>query len=110
MIINPWMRGAAEISLPDDNDEGGSVYPDYRLNSTVQGSSSTYAGRDFSSSVHRSSRPQLTVEEINEQVAHEKLISELVYYLLVKMEPTDRCLRLPGDVFDPERLKKEGSS
>jgi hypothetical protein len=103
-----WGHGAADVTPPDPG-EGG-LYPGYGSGNYAQASQSVYHGQnyDVGPAEDREVSHRRTIAEEDEQREHAKLISELVYFMMVKMEPTDRCLRMPGDIFDYKRLNSQG--
>lgn len=106
----PWMYGAAAVTPSGPDDEGGPLYPPYGTGNTAQVSQSFYYGRDFerSSGYEQNNRRDITAAQASTEVDLARTISDLVHYFMVKMEPTDRCLRPPGDIFDPKRIGPDG--
>jgi hypothetical protein len=103
-----WGHGAADVTPPDPG-EGG-LYPQYGSGNSTQAHQSVYYGQNYTAepSYCHPDRRNISIEQDDAEKQHAKLISELVYFMMVKMEPTDRCLRPPGDIFDYKRLNSQG--
>lgn len=106
----PWLTGAAMLAsqaTPSETDsEGGNLYPSYEEGTGNQARTSAYYGQSYGEQP-RTTEPSFNSAEYARQQGHAKLIAELVHYMLVKMEPTDRCLRMPGDYYTVEDMERD---
>lgn len=110
MMPNWWAATAAAVasSQPVEEDaEGGTLYPASETGNRNQARQSVYYGRNYAASPSQPAEPWGTGSTDDDR-RRERMIAELAYYLMVKMEPTDRCLRMPGDIFDYKRLGPDG--
>ena len=108
-MIPPWITGAAMLAAQENNapdPEGGTLYPEYGEGNATQARASAYYGQNYGEEPRAIPVPFDSAEYIAQQ-SHAKLISELVYYMMVKMEPTDRCLRMPGDYYTVEDAERD---
>jgi hypothetical protein len=109
-MTHPWISGAAMVAarqaINEVEPEGGTLYPDVDQGSGHQARSSTYYGQNYGEQPI-TTEPSFDSAEYARQQGHAKFISELVHYMLVKMEPTDRCLRPPGDYYTVADLERD---
>jgi hypothetical protein len=103
-----WGHGAADVTPPDPG-EGG-LYPSNGYRNSEQAAQSAYHGREWEAAPEalREVSHRRTIAQEDEDRAQAKFIAELAYFMMVKMEPSDRCLRPPGDIFDYKRLNSQG--
>jgi hypothetical protein len=96
--------------------EEGNIYPSYESGSGQQATRSAYYARGYTDShgnteyVYRNA--PIPPAERAEQDLNGRRIGELVMYMMQDMEPTDRCLRMPGDYYpvDGSRPGRRGYS
>jgi hypothetical protein len=106
----PWITGAAMLAghqaANEAQSEGGNLYPSYEEGTSHQARSSAYYGQNYGEQP-RPPEPAFNSDEYTEREAQAKFISELVHYMMVKMEPTDRCLRPPGDYYTVADMERD---
>lgn len=88
-----------------DPGEGGSIYPEAGSGNQSQARHSAYHGRtyDAGDSNWLGHRPYFNGEQLDELQHNERTVALLLRYIFESMEPTDRCLRPPGDIWTVER-------
>lgn len=105
----PWIPGMAS-SVPEiradvvSDADGGGIYADYLNGNSRQSQQSVYYREPGSHSwgIWPEAPAWVQSEFTGEQEWRADVTTRLVHYIFNKLEPTDRCLRPPGDIYPPE--------
>lgn len=117
--MNMPIPGWAAFGIPVDTE----LFPGGESTSSYQARQSNYYGNEYVSvmentvnGIAEQDRPvynQFTTDADQEKYVtdHARYVADIVHYMMATMEPTDRCLRMPGDIYpaDGTHLGKRGT-
>lgn len=87
----------------------GGIYPDHLMSNGRQAATSAYYGRDYAEEAGLLQPPSVQAEGPDD----DRMRCVMVQYLMSQMEPTDRCLRMPGDYYPADGTfpgRRDGSA
>jgi hypothetical protein len=108
-VTHPGMA-AIYAAMYGGRDSNASIYPTTVSSSTEQAQQSNYYGQRYGD-IQTGAVNGLSAEDLpcyrDYNDDRGSMISVIVQYVMAVMEPTDRCLRMPGDIYPADGTRPE---